>query len=216
MIPKIFASIRIALLLSLVACLMPAAAQAVPIQFLLSYEPSEPALGGDDTFLDVTAFFDSDDITGTGTEDILLTSFEATFNGSVTNNVDLIKFYTNDVTGPCNFLCGGPFTPVTGRFNNGAFIGFLQGLQPGVSGTGMATLSFDFCCSGTHGGGIRFNSGASPHKFNAEVDFFEITGFSGPFPVQASNTVPEPATLVLFGVGLAGVGLARRRRNRVG
>lgn len=44
-----------------------------------------------------------------------------------------------------------------------------------------------------------------------------LSGLQGPFSftieIESSHSVPEPGTLALFGIGLAGMGLMRRRRK---
>ena len=63
----------------------------------------------------------------------------------------------------------------------------------GVTGTGSDTLQFE---------------GYSDHGYNY-VDDFQLDFVSGP-----QTGVPEPATLALFGAGLAGLGAIRRRKAK--
>ena len=54
----------------------------------------------------------------------------------------------------------------------------------------------------------RFRTSSDPIAINATWD--GVTGFDFAFAV---TTVPEPGTLALLGIGLAGMGLARRRKK---
>lgn len=46
------------------------------------------------------------------------------------------------------------------------------------------------------------------------IDWSVDLGTVGTIAIQAKNTVPEPAALALFGLGIAGLGLSRRKKNR--
>lgn len=46
------------------------------------------------------------------------------------------------------------------------------------------------------------------------MDFFPSWGYLSDFQIQSTSVVPEPATLLLLGSGLAGIGFWRRKKGR--
>ena len=67
-------------------------------------------------------------------------------------------------------------------------------------------LSWDASVSSL-AGGISFDTDVSSSYFNGNSVYDDlIVGFS-------TNAIPEPSVIALFGLGLVGIGFARRRRN---
>ncbi len=116
-------------------------------------------------------------------------------------------------------LLGGPTLFIPGTIDNtGGTISYisnaLNGSVPGVSGSGiLATMRFTALASGSSGINL-FNPILLDSTFSEPTVSIEPGNVTVTPPT--SNNIPEPSTLVLIGIGLAGLELRRRRRANRG
>ena len=73
---------------------------------------------------------------------------------------------------------------------------------------GGQLLSFSLTGIGT----ILYNS--NPGGVPSSINTITISGTGGRVTIDQATPIPEPATLLLFGSGLAAIGLKARQRKR--
>lgn len=117
-----------------------------------------------------------------------LISRTSTFTGSVTTGGNAINFYTFDLE-PLYLTAGTYYALV---FGTGTNINQLAGWM----------VTTDVGGPGASGDGAWLTNGVSSFRIQQDMAF-EVTG------------IPEPATVLLMGLGLVGLGFMRRRRLTV-
>jgi hypothetical protein len=143
-----------------------------------------------------------------GTVDGILLSFSQSMQltnvttGWVDNDSDFsVLYYT-----------GGGSNPSTPAMNHSLanMLGNGWSLLQNVNGTGTDYSSFGLASSALTVSSywyISANSAAFASGQDLGDDYFKVKSISG------TKAVPEPGTLALLGLGLAGIGFARRRRR---
>jgi hypothetical protein len=176
-------------------------AHAIPVQVTLDGIISSSISDLDGQAFNVVAVYDDDSVAGTG-----FTSFGIGVGGAF-GSLDVLygglTFTERDDS--AYLLFGAPQF----EFCDGVLTGFNYGTVSfdafGLTGLGLSSINAD------GSGGLDFRIG-----FASEAD--EVGHFSTPLAQTGSSTpsspvpVPEPGTLALFGIGLLGLGLARRRK----
>jgi hypothetical protein len=162
-------------------------------------------------------------------------------SANYTSGVTDFSAFTSTTRANYRAYGGSLFTNVAGIGGLGSFyldLGNVFSVSAGATwgqDGGTATMTaYDLFYSDTFGSAGsrtlvgRFSAGVSPnafaHTFSAvnaryfELDVVSNGGFGGTrvnelvFGGQAVAAVPEPSTLALFGIGLFGMGLARRKK----
>jgi len=156
-----------------------------------------------------------------GNDEYFVTGITGTLNGAP---VSLLP--TNS---PVPTLCPGTpqdYTAATFEFNDIIYFPGFPGSNSECQSTG---LLLDSAGLGVEAGGIDYNLiGANAANDFIPTGYYYFTSNSGPLPMTFTvslaapdpvfsysiTSVPEPETLALFGVGLAGTVFMRRRKAR--
>lgn len=149
-----------------------------------------------------------------------LTNYTAAFDAMtnvLSNTINSADFtYVNFATdGEHNV---GSFTNATTAFSNMLAIGVdnvsVEGI--GISSTGKSTLMNNFCAPASC---IDITGGANSPNFPNQGFYIGVANAQGYADAIGNkirivtNQVPEPASMALIGLGLLGIGVARRQRK---
>ena len=183
---------------------------------LISYNViATPTLGGDTTF-DLTFFIDDSQIPATGDATVTFSSVDVTFTGSVFIGAQSFT-YSNDQTGIQNFFGTIQLIPFSGQIFASGALGIIQGVQAGPGGAGFSIARMGFDPANSFGPLVAITFfGSALNKANTQTDraLIQINTLTGPTLVAPVSAIPLPASLPLFAIGLAMLGLVGWRRNQ--
>jgi hypothetical protein len=197
----------------LIGALIAAPWVAVPAQatvYQINQSGTTPEVGGENSPLSDTV---SGSITTDGTIGTLQSTNILSWNLDLTDNLhaayDVVLTPAN--SGIDEDVGNGLTASATGlsfNFSDSGAVFAIQGTTHGFFS------GYQYFCFQATSGPCAAGETIVPDYY--AVDGVEVTGLSGTLPLNppSGGQVPEPATLSLFGVGLAALGIIRRKRGK--